>query len=233
MIHIVLVDDQTLVRSGIRGLLDLTRDIRVIAEAATGEEAVAAIAAARPDVVLLDIRMPDRSGIEVLRALAEKGPVPPTILLTTFDDDAALLEGLRAGAKGFLLKDISLERLADAIRTVDSGSTLYLPAITERLLRGLHASTPAFHRFERPEPLTARETEVLRLVAGGFSNREIADALVTSEGTIKNHVSNILSKLGVRDRVRAVLRGLELGYVQALSDRGRERRLAESHVRAG
>lgn len=213
MIQIVVVDDQTLVRSGISGLLNLTSDIRVTAEAADGEEATAVIAAARPDVVLLDIRMPGRSGIDVLRMLGENGGPPPTILLTTFDDDAALLEGMRVGAKGFLLKDISLERLADAIRTVAAGSTLYLPAITERLLRGLRESTRAFPRLDPPEPLTTRETEVLRLLSGGFSNREIADVLLTSEGTIKNHVSSILSKLGVRDRVRAALRGLELGYI--------------------
>ncbi len=212
MIQVVLVDDQTLVRSGIRGLLNLTSDIRVVAEAADGEEALAITVAARPDVLLLDIRMPGRSGIEVLRGLMEQGNQPPTILLTTFDDDTALLEGMRAGAKGFLLKDISLERLAEAIRTVAAGSTLHLPAITERLLRGLNQSTQGWV-IDSPERLTTRETEVLRLVAGGFSNREIADALLTSEGTIKNHVSSILSKLGVRDRVRAVLRALELGYL--------------------
>jgi DNA-binding NarL/FixJ family response regulator len=213
MIQIVVVDDQTLVRSGISGLLNLTGDIRVTAEAADGEEAPAVIVAARPDVVLLDIRMPGRSGIDVLRVLGENCRPPPTILLTTFDDDAALLEGMRAGAKGFLLKDISLERLADGIRAVAAGSTLYQPAITERLLRGLRESSRAFPKLDLPEPLTKRETEVLRLLAGGFSNREIADVLLTSEGTIKNHVSSILSKLGVRDRVRAALRGLELGYL--------------------
>jgi DNA-binding NarL/FixJ family response regulator len=215
VIQTVLVDDQTLVRSGIRGLLNLTGDIRVTAEAASGEEALDIIEAARPDVVLLDIRMPGRSGIDLLRQIGSKGPPPPTILLTTFDDDAALLEGMRVGAKGFLLKDISLERLAHAIRTVAGGATLYLPAITERLLRSLHESTRAFPSFEQPEPLTPRETEVLRLLVGGFSNREIADAMLTSEGTVKNHVSTILSKLGVRDRVRAALRGLELGYGNA------------------
>jgi DNA-binding NarL/FixJ family response regulator len=213
MIEIVLVDDQTLIRSGIRGLLHLTSDIRVTAEAGDGNEAPDVIMTARPDVVLLDIRMPGQSGIEVLRALGESGYRPPTILLTTFDDDAALLEGLRAGAKGFLLKDISSDRLAEAIRTVAAGATLYLPSITERLLRSLSDSLSSSPVLQSPEPLTTRETEVLRLVAGGFSNREIADALLTSEGTIKNHVSSILSKLGVRDRVRAVLRGFELGYV--------------------
>jgi DNA-binding NarL/FixJ family response regulator len=217
MIQIVLVDDQTLVRSGIRGLLHLTSDIRVTAEAADGREALDVIVAARPDVVLLDIRMPDRSGIDVLRSLGEGGHCPPTILLTTFDDDAALLEGLRAGARGFLLKDISSDRLADAIRTVAAGSTLYLPSITERLLRGLSDSSRSFPAVDPPEELTIRETEVLRLLTGGFSNREIANVLQMSEGTIKNHVSSILSKLGVRDRVRAVLRGLELGYVCGMS----------------
>ena len=213
MIRIVLVDDQTLVRSGIRGLLALTDDIEVVDEAGDGEQALAVIAAAKPDVVLLDIRMPGRSGIEVLKALKDSGNLPPTILLTTFDDDEALLEGIRAGAKGFLLKDISLERLTEAIRAVASGSTLLRPAITERILQGLKETAPSFPNLDLPDRLTNRETEILRLMAGGFNNREIADALGAGEGTVKNHVSSILSKLGVRDRVRAVLRGLELGCI--------------------
>lgn len=213
MIQIVLVDDQTLVRSGIRGLLNLTEDIRVVAEAADGEQALAVIAQAKPDVVLLDIRMPGCTGIEVLQRLKESGTLPPTILLTTFDDDDALLQGMRAGAKGFLLKDISLERLADAIRCVAAGSTLFRPAITERVMQGLAGTAQSFSSLDMPDRLTDRESEILRLMAGGFNNREIADALGPSEGTIKNHVSSILSKLGVRDRVRAVLRGLELGYI--------------------
>jgi DNA-binding NarL/FixJ family response regulator len=213
MIEVVLVDDQTLVRSGIRGLLNLVGDIRVTAEAADAEEALAVIATVRPNVVLLDVRMPGRSGIDVLKALRAEGSGPPTILLTTFDDNEALLEGIRAGAKGFLLKDTSLERLAEAIRAVAVGSTFYLPGVTERLLRGLQASTQTSSAFNLTERLTERETQVLRLLAGGFSNGEIADALLTSEGTVKNHVSSIFSKLGVRDRVRAVLRALELGIV--------------------
>jgi len=213
MIRVVLVDDQTLVRSGIRGLLELTDDIRVVAEAADGDQALAVIATAKPDVILLDIRMPGRSGIEVLQALKDNGPIPPAILLTTFDDDQALLEGMRAGAKGFLLKDISLERLTDAIRRVAAGFTLFRPAITERVLQGIQETASSFPNLDLPERLTGRETEILALMAGGFNNREIADALGPSEGTIKNHVSSILSKLGVRDRVRAVLRGLELGYI--------------------
>lgn len=214
MIHIVLVDDQTLVRSGIRGLLALTEDMEVVGEAANADEAIAVITNEKPDVVLLDIRMPGRSGIDVLKELKSTGTLPPIILLTTFDDDEALLEGMRAGAKGFLLKDISLERLADAIRDVAAGHTLFRPAITERVLLGLQgAPSVSGVAAEIMEPLTGREREILRLMAAGFNNKEIADALGPSEGTIKNHVSNILAKLGVRDRVRAVLKGLELGYI--------------------
>lgn len=212
-IHIVLADDQTLVRSGLRGLLDLTGDIRVVGEAADGREAIALVAAAKPDLLLLDVRMPGMDGIEVVRTLATQGRLPPTLLLTTFDDDEALLDGMRAGARGFMLKDISLERLADAIHRVAAGATLFRPAVTERVVQGVLAAAPDYPRLPMLEQLTARELEILRLMAGGFNNREIADALGPSEGTIKNHVSSILGKLGVRDRVRAVLRGLELGYI--------------------
>lgn len=213
MIRIVLVDDQTLLRKGIRGLLDLTEDLRVVAEAADGDEALAVIAEAAPDVVLLDVRMPKRSGIEVLTALKAAGRLLPTILLTTFDDDAALLEGIRAGARGFLLKGVSFEDLTQGIRQVAAGETLIRPAVTERVLRALEHLRPEFESLTPPDPLTRRELEILRLMAGGYSNREIADAFGTSEGTVKNHASSILSKLGVRDRTRAVLKALELGYI--------------------
>lgn len=214
MIQVLLAEDEALVRSGIRGLLALTPDIRVSTEAADGEEALALVRRSPPDVALLDIRMPRRSGIEVLETLKEEGAVlPPTILLTTFDDDEALLQGIRAGARGYLLKDISVERLAESIRVVAAGGTMIRPAITERVLRSLSESHPAFPSLDLPDPLTPRETEVLRLMAGGFSNREISDALRTSEGTIKNYTSSILSKLGVRDRTRAVLKGIDLGYL--------------------
>ena len=213
MIRVVLVDDQTLVRSGIRGLLELTEDIAVIGEAGNGADAVKMIAGLRPDIVLLDVRMSDCSGIEVLGLLSERDCLPPTILLTTFDDDDALLEGIRGGARGFLLKDISLERLAEGIRQVHSGLSLIRPAMTERVAQGVRESATAFDKLDMPDRLTNREAEILRLMAGGFSNREIADLLGSSEGTVKNHISSILSKLGVRDRVRAVLRGIELGYV--------------------
>lgn len=210
MIRVVLVDDQTLVRSGIRGLLELTPDIRVVAEAADGAGAPGVIAAAQADVLLLDVRMPEVSGIELLQR--EGAALPPTILLTTFDDDAALFDGMRAGARGFLLKDISLERLADGIRSVAAGATLFRPALTERTRASYERSSSG----TGPAPaaaLTGRETEILALMAAGFNNAEIAAALGPSEGTIKNHVSSILAKLGVRDRVRAVLRGLELGCI--------------------
>jgi DNA-binding NarL/FixJ family response regulator len=213
VIRVVLVDDQTLVRRGIRSLLELAGDVAIVAEAGDGEEGLAAIRRERPDVVLLDVRMPKKSGLELLRELQSDQSPPPTILLTTFDDDEVLLEGVKAGARGYLLKDVSLEQLTEAIRTVAQGGTLIRPAITERVLRGLEHVRRDFDALSPPDPLTRREVEILRLMAGGYSNREIADALGTAEGTVKNHASSILSKLGVRDRTRAVLKALELGYI--------------------
>lgn len=213
MIRVGLVDDQTLVRAGIRALLSLVPDVEVAFEAEDGASALRALENASPDVVLLDLRMPGLDGIGVLRALRGAGRLPPTIVLTTFDDDALMLEAIRLGARGFLLKDISLERLAEAIRTVAAGGTLLQPAITERLLRAALGAGTDFDSSVAPEPLTEREIEVLRLMTGGFSNREIADSLGVAEGTAKNHISNILAKLGVRDRTRAVLKALELGLV--------------------
>jgi DNA-binding NarL/FixJ family response regulator len=213
MIRVVLVDDQTLVRLGIRSLLELAGDITIVAEASDGEDALIVIQRERPDVVLLDVRMPKKSGLDVLRTLHDAGTLPPTILLTTFDDDEALLEGVRAGARGYLLKDVSLERLTEAIRTVMAGGTVIRPVVTERVLRGLEHIPRDFDALSPPDPLTKREVEILRLMAGGYSNREIADALGTAEGTVKNHASSILSKLGVRDRTRAVLKALELGFI--------------------
>ena len=213
MIRVVLVEDEMLVRHGISGLLGLARDITVVAEAADGEEALSIIPEFRPDVVLLDVRMPRRSGLDVLEALRASGTLPPTILLTTFDDDAALLKGIQLGARGFLLKDVSIERLTEAIRQVAAGETTLRPAVTEHALKRLGEARPEFESLERPDRLTKREIEVLRLMTGGCSNREIGIALDTAEGTVKNHISNILSKLGVRDRVRAVLKGLESGLI--------------------
>lgn len=213
MIRVVLVDDQTLVRRGIRSLLELAGDIDIVAEAADGEEGVATILRERPDVVLLDVRMPKKDGLEVLRELQGATALPPTILLTTFDDDDALLEAVKAGARGYLLKDVSLEQLTDAIRSVAGGGTMIRPALTERVLRGLEHVRRDFDALDPPDPLTKREVEILRLMAGGYSNREIAGALGTAEGTVKNQASSILSKLGVRDRTRAVLKALERGYI--------------------
>ncbi|MEZ4376293.1 MAG: response regulator transcription factor [Polyangiaceae bacterium] len=213
-IRILLADDQALVRQGIRQLLELTPDFAVVGEASDGDEALALLGREAADVLLLDVRMPGKTGLDVLRVLkARKQSEPAVILLTTFDDDAVALEGIRLGARGFLLKDITLEQLTSGIRAVASGGTLINPAVTERVLRGLQRLEPGFEAIALPDPLTPRETEVLRLMAAGSSNREIAEALGMAEGTAKNHASSILSKLGVRDRTRAVLRALELGYL--------------------
>ncbi len=214
MISVLLVDDQTLVRQGIRSLLELSDDIRVVAEAADGEQAITMIPQVAPDVVLLDMRMPGKSGLDVLRELSAAGKLPPTIILTTFDDDELLLAGLRSGARGYLLKDVTLEQLVEAVHTVAAGGSLVRPAVTQRLLTGLDDRlSNDFASLDRPDPLTGRETSILRLMAGGYSNREIAGSLSVAEGTVKNHVSNILSKLGVRDRTRAVLKAFELGLI--------------------
>jgi DNA-binding NarL/FixJ family response regulator len=213
VIRVFLVEDQTLVREGIRSLLALDGEIAVAWEAADGAEAVERIPSSGADVVLLDMRLPRLSGLEVLQRLSRGGCLPPTIILTTFDDDALLLEGLRAGAKGYLLKDVSLSELVRAIRTVAAGGSAVQPIVSERVVRGLESAESAFPRLEPPDPLTERELEVLRLMTGGYSNREIARALGVAEGTVKNHVSSILSKLGVRDRTRAVLQAARAGYL--------------------
>lgn len=213
-IRVMLVDDQNLVRQGFRRLLELSEAIEVAAEAADGEEAVQKVLADPPDVVLLDLRMPRLDGIGTLKALAEKDALPPTLVLTTFDDDAELLQALIAGARGYLLKDVTLEQVVGAIQTLHAGGTFIQPAVTQRLLERVGEHPLEFERAERPESLTARETDVLRLMAGGYSNKEIAAAVHISEGTVKNLVSAVLLKLGVRDRTRAVLRGLELGLIQ-------------------
>ena len=214
MITVCLVEDQTLVREGIQSLLHLTKDIRVVASASDGEEGLRTIRASRPNVVLLDVRIPKKNGLEVLREMQEFDSPPPTIILTTFDDDQVLLEGIKSGAKGYLLKDVSLKDLATAVRAVAAGGTLFNPVITQRILRTLRKD--AARQPESPdlnEPLTRREIETLRLLAAGYSNREIGAVLGIQEGTIKNHVSNILAKLGVRDRTRAVLRAIDLGHI--------------------
>ena len=210
MIRVMLVDDQNLVRKGVRSLLELSEEIEVIAEASDGIEAIRTVPEVGPDVVLLDMRMPGKSGLDVLQQLSNDGTLPPTIILTTFDDDDMVLAGIKAGAKGFLLKDVSLEELVDAVKTVAAGGSMVKPAVSQRLLKGLENMQTDFSSLDRPDPLTDRETEILRLMAGGYSNKEIANSLGVAEGTVKNHVSNILSKMGVRDRTRAVLKAFEM-----------------------
>ena len=209
MIRVFLADDERLIRQGFRKLLELDGAIEVVGEAADGTEALALVPGAAPDVVLLDIRMPRRSGLEVLELLGERRP--PTLILTTFDDAELLLRAVRAGARGFLNKDVSLDELVGAIRALARGDTWFQPALTASLRRGVEAraadTAPAHER------LTDRERDVLRLMAGGYSNREIADVLATAEGTVKNQVSSILAKLGVRDRTRAVLKAIETGAI--------------------
>ena len=212
-ISVCLVDDQTLVRQGIRSLLELSDEISVVGEAADGTQALEIVPSIKPDVVLRDMRMPQMSGLEALQSLNASGTLPPTIILTTFDDDQLVLAGIKAGARGYLLKDVSLDQLVDAVKTVAGGGSLVAPVVTQRLLSGLERMQNDFTSLDRPDPLTERETEILRLMAGGYSNKEIANSLSVAEGTVKNHVSNILSKLGVRDRTRAVLKAFELGIV--------------------
>jgi len=213
MIRVFIADDQMLIRQGIRTLLEMDGNISVVGEAADGAEAVAALQSMPADVLLLDIRMPGTDGIEVLRTLAAGGALPPTLILTTFDDSDVVLDGIRAGARGFLLKDVSYQQLVAAIRAVAGGATVFQPAVTERLLRA--GRTARIDTDAPREQLTGREAEVVRLMAGGYSNREIATALGTAEGTVKNHVSSILAKFGVRDRTRAVLKALETGLLRA------------------
>ena len=212
-IHLVLIDDQTLVRQGIRGLLQLSDRVEVVAEGDDGDQATELVRTHRPDVVLMDMRMPRMNGAEAIAAMTEAGLDTPVIILTTFDDHEQVLEGIRAGAKGYLLKDVTLDNLIRAIESVAAGGTMIQPAITEALLKELSRQSPEFEASDIPEPLTPRETDVIRLMAGGYSNREISQALNKSEGTIKNHVSNILAKLGVRDRTRAVLKAIEVGAI--------------------
>ena len=214
MIRVVLVDDQTLVRQGIRGLLELVPDIEVVGEASDGEEALERVPNLKPDVLLLDIRMPRLNGIAVLEALRDGSALPPTLVLTTFDDGEAAIAAIKAGAKGLMLKDVSLEDLAQAIRTLAENGTAYQPAMTESLMAAIRGSSSVSSDDYVAEALTAREREVLHLICAGYSNREIADLLALAEGTVKNHVSNLLSKLHARDRTRAALKALEQGHLR-------------------
>ncbi len=212
-VRVLIIDDQTLVRQGIHSLLALSDAVDVVGEAADGQAGLRAIASMRPDVVLLDLRMPVLDGLGVLAALSREADAPACLVLTTFQDDEALIAAMRLGARGFLLKDVSLDELVGTITSIAAGHSVIQPSLTDSLLRGLTGSSPSYEAAERPEPLTERELEILRLLAGGYSNKEIAAALFLSVGTVKNHVSSVLFKLGVRDRTRAVLRAYELGLI--------------------
>jgi DNA-binding NarL/FixJ family response regulator len=212
VIRVFIADDQLLIRQGVRTLLEMDGGITITGEAGDGEETIQRVPAIAPDVLLLDIRMPRKSGLDVLRDLSARNELPPTLILTTFDDAEVVLDGIRAGARGFMLKDVSYEQLIAAIRAVASGGTVFQPAVTERLLLAA-ARRPEQMDLRPIERLTEREIEVVRLMSGGYSNKEIAHALRTAEGTVKNHVSSILAKLGARDRTRAVLKALEAGIL--------------------
>jgi DNA-binding NarL/FixJ family response regulator len=218
MTTVVIVDDQGMVRSGFRSLLDSEPDLEVVGEAANGEEAVEVVGRLAPDVTLMDIRMPVLDGIAATRAIVEAGVATRILVLTTFDLDEHVFQALRAGASGFLLKDAPAEELAAAIRVVARGESLLAPGVTRRVIDAfvLHggraaAPSPAPHLAR----LTPRELEVLGLLARGLSNLDIAERLFVSEATVKTHVSNVLSKLGLRDRVQAVIQAYEYGVVVA------------------
>jgi len=212
-ISILLVDDQTLVREGIRNLLNLSDKVKVVGEAIDGSQVLECIKTCSPQVILLDLSMPIMNGLDTLQALKDHGISIPVIILTTFDDHEFILKGLQLGAKGYLLKDVSLDNLVAAIESVHRGEKLIQPALTERLIHGLKRIETNFKAPAIIEKLTPRELEVIQLMASGCSNKEIAQALNKSEGTIKNHVSNLLAKLGVRDRTRAVLIAIEKGIL--------------------
>jgi len=212
VIRVFIADDQLLIRQGVRTLLEMDGGITIAGEAGDGEETIQRVPTSAADVLLLDIRMPRKNGLDVLRDLSARNQLPPTLILTTFDDAGVVLDGIRAGARGFMLKDVSYEQLIAAIRAVASGGTVFQPAVTERLLLAA-AKRPEQMDLRPIERLTEREVEVVRLMSGGYSNKEIAHALRTAEGTVKNHVSSILAKLGVRDRTRAVLKALEAGIL--------------------
>jgi DNA-binding NarL/FixJ family response regulator len=212
MIRLLLADDEQLLRQGFRRLLEIPDDVIVVAEAGDGQQVLAELERTPVDVVLLDVRMPRMNGLDVLDALRAKRDKPACLVLTTFDDAELLLEAARRGAQGFVSKDIALEELLAAIRAVAAGANWFQPALTSSLRQ-------AFDRHRNGEVsrlcenLTEREIEVLRLMAGGMTNKKIATTLRTAEGTVKNQVSSILTKLGVNDRVMAVLNAIEFGII--------------------
>jgi len=216
VIRVLIADDHELMRNGLRAILDAQQDIEVIGEAEHGAQAVENAIRLRPDVVIMDIRMPRLDGIEATRRLAvQAGKAPKVLVLTTFDLDEYVYEALRAGAAGFLLKDTPPRQLAEAVRTIAAGESLLAPAVTKRLIERYVSRPPGdTARRERFAELTERELDVLQLITRGLSNSEIGAKLFLSEATVKTHVTRILSKLGVRDRVQAVVLAYETGLVQ-------------------
>jgi DNA-binding NarL/FixJ family response regulator len=224
MISIVVADDHEVVRAGFAALLDTQPDFTVLGTAADGAEAVRVCRSARPDVVLMDVRMPGTDGIEATRQLAlDAGHPPKVLILTTFDLDEYVFDALRAGASGFLLKDVTAEQLFAGVRVVAVGDALLAPGVTRRLISEFARIHPHVAAAAAPAAalgvLTPRETEVLRLVAEGLSNTEIAARLVVTEETVKTHVSRLLAKLGLRDRTQAVVTAYESGLVVPARER--------------
>ena len=214
-IRVLVADDQALVRDGFGMILDAQPDIEVVAEAEDGREAVDLARELRPDVVLMDIRMPEVDGIEATRRLMADGIATRVLMLTTFDQNEYVYEAMKAGASGFLLKDVRREELVNAVRVVAAGDALLAPTLTRRLIEDFVRRPPPGAPPSGPiAELTERESEVLRLIARGLSNAEIAAELVVSDATVKTHVARILSKLGLRDRIQAVVLAYETGFVQ-------------------
>lgn len=214
-IRLLLVDDQRLMREGLRTLLEMEPGLEVAGEAENGQLALEAYADLLPDVVLMDVRMPAMDGVEATRRLRQRWPAARVIILTTFDDDEYVFEGLRAGALGYLLKDVSVQELADAIHAVMAGGVLIEPSVARKVVAEfarLAAPAPKASQ-DLDEPLSEREREILRLLAQGMTNREIAQRLYLAEGTVKNYVTNILGKIDARDRTQAALRAQELGLL--------------------
>ena len=214
-IRVLICDDQPLVRAGFRTILGSKGDIEVVGEAENGADAVTLAERRRPDVILMDIRMPVLDGVEATRRLVAAGTSARILVLTTFDLDEYVHAAIRAGASGFLLKDVTPAKLLEAIRIVAGGDALLAPSVTRRLLERFATTLPPGEdSSDALAELTSRETEVLRLLAGGMSNAEIASELVVSEATVKTHISSVLRKLGLRDRVQAVIVAYESGLVK-------------------
>lgn len=214
-IRILIVDDQSLFREGLHTLLSVQPDLQVVAEASNGEEALRLAAHWQPDIILMDLRMPVMDGVTATRLLHTQNPESKVIVLTTFDDEDLVFDGLRAGATGYLLKDVSSEKLYEAIHATARGEYFLLPSITAKVMAEFSRLSSTLPKEIEPliDPLSSREIEILRMVATGASNKEIADTLVIAEGTVKNHITSILSKLCVKDRLQAVVKARELRLI--------------------